>query len=192
MLMYTGVGLEHKGNIKYLIPQWITTLRPYAEVWSVDMSESSIYVCMYVCAHWVYPWISFRIMGKTLTYNSYDYVFNVLWYITLWFMVRYDIVLARVFISKHQVHVCIRHCEFWLIILFLHRQLDATTDTNCAEFTAIRWFPVANISEQHFIKIFEYYEPGKLLQVYFTYISLTITRNSFKNMLCYVSFFPYS
>jgi len=39
-------------------------------------------------------------------------------------------------------------------------QLDNTTN-NCAEFTAFRWYPVANMAELTPIKVYEYYEPGE-------------------------------
>lgn len=56
--------------------------------------------------------------------------------------------------------------------VFYFEYLDATTDTNCAQFTAIRWFPVANISEQHSIKVFEYYEPGNFFYSFYEKIEL--------------------
>jgi len=46
----------------------------------------------------------------------------------------------------------------------LSLQLDPS-NANCVNFSAFRWFPVANITEQHFIKVFEYYEPGMILHL---------------------------
>ena len=45
-------------------------------------------------------------------------------------------------------------------LLFFYDQID-TTQT-CVRFRADRWYPVANMTIQHRMRVYDYYEPGKL------------------------------
>lgn len=50
-------------------------------------------------------------------------------------------------------------------------QLD--TSKTCVSFRADRWYPVANITIQYKMRVYDYYEPGKL-EIFYTIPTLII------------------
>eukprot|EP00106_Octopus_bimaculoides_P012375 XP_014779817.1 PREDICTED: CD109 antigen-like [Octopus bimaculoides] len=63
-------------------------------------------------------------------------------------------------------------------IVYYFESLDQSS--SCVDFRANRWYPVANATIQHRIRVYDYYEPG----LYRT--TLYITNNLFQLNICYV------
>lgn len=52
---------------------------------------------------------------------------------------------------------------YWYIITVIVLYLQVDSSKTCVNFQADRWYPTANMTIQHRMRVYDYYEPGQFL-----------------------------
>ncbi|XP_067928326.1 CD109 antigen-like [Watersipora subatra] len=69
--------------------------------------------------------------------------------------------LQKYVLDARAANSTLRNAEYYNNkAVFYFDYLDQNEERSCVEFSAVRWFPVANITQTLSLKVFEYYEPG--------------------------------